>query len=46
VRAAARAEQLRARGIDAGRIAARLDVPVDALAGYFAVQDELVEAAR
>ena len=46
VRMAARAEHLRARGIDAGRVAARLGVLVEALAGYFAVQDELVEAAR
>jgi hypothetical protein len=46
VRAAARAEQLRACGLDAASIAARLGVSVDALAGYFAVPDELVEAAR
>lgn len=41
VRLAARAEQLRARGVEAGKVAVFLGITADALANYYALQDEL-----
>ena len=41
VRLAERAEQLRARGVDAAKAAVLLGVTADALNRYYALQDEL-----
>lgn len=45
VRLAKRAEQLRARGVEAEKVAVLLGVTPDALARYYALQDELAGAA-
>lgn len=45
VRVAERAEQLRARGVAADRVAELLGVPGTALAVYYALQDEVAGAA-
>ncbi|MGH8961779.1 MAG: hypothetical protein ACRDWT_11420 [Jatrophihabitantaceae bacterium] len=45
VRIAERAEQLRALGVDAAKVAVLLGVDSDALARYYEVQDELAGAA-
>jgi hypothetical protein len=45
VRVAERAEQLRACGVAAGRVAELLEVPAATLAAYYALQDEMAGAA-
>lgn len=44
VRAAERAEQLRARGVDPARVAELLGVTLPAIDTYYALQDELAAA--
>lgn len=44
-RVADRAEQLRALGVEAAKVAVLLGVTPDALASYYALQDELAGAA-
>ena len=45
IRVAERAEQLRAVGVEAGKVAELLAVAPDALHGYYALQDELAGVA-
>ena len=45
LRAAERAEQLRARGVASARVAEVLGVPATTLAAYYALQDEMSGAA-
>jgi hypothetical protein len=45
LRVAERAEQLRALGVELGKVAEVLDVEPEALRRYYSLQDELADAA-